>query len=185
MPVLGVLRFSLSQVAKAIALALVFFSFAGEKAFAAADWSAIQTALGATGTEMPGNVLRFELCRSDLPMTVNGVAQTDGAVGNGFVAFKRSHDGQMFADGSLPAQESEVTALETALRANKHIQITGVGSHFILESPKLVWVEFEALGDGSDLATSLASALTTIHSPQLNVTFIPGDDSAAQISQAV
>jgi len=30
MPVLGVLRFSLSQVAKAIALAFVFFSFAGE-----------------------------------------------------------------------------------------------------------------------------------------------------------
>ena len=81
MPVLGVLRFSLSQVAKAIALALVFFSFAGEKAFAAADWSAIQTALGATGTEMPGNVLRFELCRSDLPMTVNGAPPNTTVVG--------------------------------------------------------------------------------------------------------
>jgi len=177
MPESGVLRFSRSQVAKAVALAFVFFSFAGEKAFAAPDWSAIQTALGATGTEMPGNVLRFELCRSDLALTVNGVAPTNGAVANGFVAFKRSNDGQMFADGSLPAQESEVTALETALRANKHIQITGVGSHVILESPKLVWVEFEAFGDGSDLATSLATALETIHSPQIGVNVIPGTDN--------
>jgi hypothetical protein len=177
MPVPGALRFSRSQVAKAVALAFVFFSFAGEKAFAAPDWSAIQSALGASGTEMPGNVLRFELCRSDLALTVNGVAPTNGAVGNGFVAFKRSHDGQMFADGSLPAQESEVTALETALRADKHIQITGVGSHVILESPKLVWVEFEALGDGSDLGTSLATALETIHSPQIGVDVIPGTDN--------
>lgn len=177
MPVPGVLGFSRSQVAKAVALAFVVFSFAGEKAFAAPDWSAIQTALGASGTEMPGNVLRFELCRSDLPMTVNGVGQANGAVANGFVAFKRSQEGQMFADGSLPAQESEVTALETALRANKHIQITGVGSHFILESPKLVWVEFEAFGDGSDLATTLATALETIHSPQIGVNVIPGTDN--------
>jgi Domain of Unknown Function (DUF1259) len=177
MPALGFVRFSRSELAKAVALAVVFFSFAGEKAFAAPDWSAIESALGNSGTEMPGNVLRFELVRSDLTMTVNGVAQTPGAVANGFIAFKRGYDGQIFADGSLPAQESEVVALEAALRGDKHIQITGIGSHFILESPKLVWVEFEALGNGTDLATSLATALATIHSPQLGVNVIPGTDN--------
>jgi hypothetical protein len=110
-------------------------------------------------------------------MTVNGQAQNVGAVANGFVAFKNSSDGQVFADGALPAQESEVVALETALRANKHIHISGIGSHFLLESPKLEWVEFEALGDGSDLATSLATALATIHSPQMGVGVIPGTDN--------
>jgi hypothetical protein len=177
MAALGFVRFSRSQLAKAVALAVVFFSFAGEKAFAAPDWSAIQSALGATGTEMPGNVLRFELVRSDLTMTVNGQAQNVGAVANGFVAFKNSSDGQVFADGALPAQESEVVALETALRANKQIHISGIGSHFLLESPKLEWVEFEAEGDGSDLASSLATALATIHSPQLGVNVIPGTDN--------
>jgi hypothetical protein len=177
MPALSFARLSRSHVARVVALAFVSFSLLGGKAFAAPDWSAIQSALGATGTEMPGDVLRFELVREDLSVTVNGQAQNLGAIQNGFVAFKRAYDGQMFADGSLPAQETEVAALETALRTNKHIQITGIGSHVILESPKLVWVEFEALGDGTDLATSLATALATIHSPQVGVTVIPGTDN--------
>jgi hypothetical protein len=177
MPALGFVRLHRRPLAKALALAVVFFSFAGEKAFAAPDWSAIQSAMGVSGTEMPGNVLRFELYRSDLSVTVNGLAQTPGSVANGFVAFKRSDDGRIFADGSLPAQESEVNALETSLRTNHHIQITGIGSHLILEAPKLVWVEFEASGDGADLATSLATALATIHSPQIGVNVIPGTDN--------
>lgn len=171
------LRFSRSQVAKGFALALVFFSLFGAKAFAAPDWTSIQDAMGATGNEMPGHVLRFELVRSDLTVTVNGAAQRLGAVANGFVAFKRADDGQMFVDGSLPAQASELTALENALRTNHHIRITAIGDHFILESPKLVWVEFEGLGDGADLATSIASALETIHSPQMNVSVVPGTDT--------
>jgi len=177
MPALGFVRFRRSQVAKALALAFVLFSFAGEKAFAAPDWTAIQTVLGASGTEMPGNVLRFELVRPDFLETVNGQVQTLGAGTNGFIAFKHAHDGPIFVDGSLPAQESELVALEAALRANKSIEITAIGSHLILDSPKLVWVEFEAFGDGSSLATTLAAALATIHSPQLGVGVIPGTDN--------
>lgn len=178
MPALGFVPLRSSRLVTVVALAIAFFSFTSQKSFAAPDWSAVQTAMGASGTEMPGNVLRFELYRSDLAgsLTVNGVSPTLGAVANGFVAFKHDN-GETFADGSLPAQESELNALETALRANTHIHITGVGSHVILESPKLVWVEFEAHGDGVDLATSLASALTMIHSPQVGQTVIPGTDN--------
>ena len=174
MPALGIVRFRRSQLAKAVLLAFVSLSLLTQKAFATPDWSAIQTAMGASGTEMPGDVLRFELVRSDLTMTVNSQAQTPGSVANGFVAFKRAWDGQMFVDGSLPAQETELAALEAALRADRRIHISAIGDHFILESPKLTWVEFQALGDGADLATALAAALATIHSPQLGVTVIPG-----------
>lgn len=167
-------------VAKAFALAFVFFSLLGGKTFAATDWSAIQSALDANGTEMPGDVLRFELIRQDLTITVNGTTLpvvVNGAVANGFVAFKPAHDGSFFVDGSLPAQESEVAALQTALRANTRIHIASIASNLILETPKLIWIRFEATGSGADLATSLASALTAIHSPQLNVTVIPGTDN--------
>jgi hypothetical protein len=177
MPALGIVRFRRSQVAKAVALVFVFLSFLNQKAFAATDWTAIQTALSASGVEMPGDVLRFDLVREDLNMTVNGQAQTPGAVGNGFVAFKPAGGGRMFVDGSLPAQETELAALETALRTDKRIHISAIGDHFILESPKLVFVEFKAQGDGSSLATALATALVSIGSPQINVTAIPGTDN--------
>lgn len=181
MPALGFVLLRRSPLVKALALAVVFSSFAAEKAFAAPDWTAIQTAIGASGTEMPGNVLRFELCRSDLVglFLVDGIRPTECAVENGFVAFKPVRDGggDVFADGSLPAQENELNALEIALRANQHIHITGIGSRVTLESPKLIWVQFEAHGDGTDLAASLATALATIHSPQLGVNVIPGTDN--------
>lgn len=177
MPALGIVRFCRSQVAKAVVLAFVFLSFPNQRAFAAPDWTTIQTAMGASGVEMPGDVLRFDLVREDLTMTVNSQAQTLGAVANGFVAFKRAGDGQTFVDGSLPAQQTELAALEAALRADKRVHISAIGDHFILESPSLVWVEFQAQGDGSGLATSLATALAAINSPQLNVIAIPGTDN--------
>ena len=179
MPALGFVSLSRRPLVKLFALAVVVFSLASEKAFAAPDWTAIQTAIGASGTEMPGNVLRFELCRTDLTFTVNGAAPTPCAVQNGFVAFKplRDENGRFFADGALPAQESELSALEAALRADRHIHITGIGSHVILDSPKLIWVEFEAHGSGADLAASIATALATIHNPQLGVNVIPGTDN--------
>lgn len=175
------LRSMRSAVAKALALAFVFSLMFTGKTYAATDWSAIQSALGANGTVMPGDVLRFELVRQDITsLTVNGQLvppEELAAVSNGFIAFKPMGNGQFFVDGSLPAQETEVAALVAALQTNTKIQITAIANRVILESPKLIWVHFEASGDGAALATSLDAALKTINSPQLNVSVIPGTNS--------
>jgi hypothetical protein len=169
-----------AEAAKALALALVFFSLFSQKTFAATNWTAIQAAMKAPGTAMPGQVLRFELVRQDLTETVDG--QTFelpfvAAVANGFVAFKQTTGNQFYVDGSLPAQETEVAALQTALRSNTHIHITAIVNHVILETPKLIWVHFEATGNGTQLATALATALETIKNPQVDVSVIPGTNT--------
>jgi hypothetical protein len=175
------LKIACSDAARACALAFVFFPLLCGKTYAATtDWSAIQSALNANGTEMPGNVLRFELRREDFTTTINGqpVPLTEAAaVTNGYIAFKPSGNGRFFVDGSIPAQETEVASLQSALRTNKQIHITAVAGRLIQESPKLIWVHFEASGNGADLAGSLATALTTVHSPQVGVTVIPGTNS--------
>jgi len=174
-------RFLTRSSPRTVALVLALFTLLCGTSFAATDWSAIQAALGADGVELPGNVLRFELVRGDLTVTINGTALPDGEqaeVANGYLGFKKvegSHS--FFVDGSLPAQESELAALELALRQNNKIHITAIVNHVVLETPKLVWVHFEATGNGAELATSLAEALKTIHSPQLNVLVIPGTNT--------
>ncbi len=163
-----------------IALALAFFILLCGRSFAATDWSAIQTALGANGVQFPGDVLRFELVRQDLTISVNGQTLPSNevaAIANGYIGFKEIGDSRFFVDGALPAQETELSALELALRQNTQIRITAIVNHQILETPKLIWVHFEATGDGAAIATSLATALTAIHSPQLNVLVIPGTNS--------
>jgi hypothetical protein len=169
-----------AEAAKALVLALVFFLLAGQKTFAAPNWTAIQAAMKAPGTEMPGNVLRFELVRQDLTVTVDGQTLPlvyVASVANGFVAFKRTSGNEFFVDGSLPAQETEVAALQTALRLNTHIHITAIVNHVILETPKLIWVHFEATGNGTQLARSVATALETIQNPQVDVSVIPGTNT--------
>jgi hypothetical protein len=174
-----------SSSLRAIAVLLAVPTLLCSKSFAAPDWSAVQSALNATGVELPGNVLRFELSRQDLTMTVNGQpvpSYETAAIANGYVAFKRIDSVQDFVDGALPAQETELPALEAALRANTKINITAIANHLTLESPKLVWVHFTATGNGTDLANSLAAALATIHSPQVGVGVILGTNSVFNAS---
>ncbi|MGB6742295.1 MAG: DUF1259 domain-containing protein [Terracidiphilus sp.] len=170
------LQWTRSSVAKALALAFVFSLVFTGKTYAATDWSAIQSAMKVNGSLLPGNVLRFELDRKDLTVSVNGQVLNpfESQAANGFVAFKEIHDGWFFADGSLPAQESELPAVQAALRANSHIRITAIASRVIDESPKLIWVHFEADGNGADLAATIATALAVMQNPQSGISIIPG-----------
>ena len=166
MPRLSFLLIVRRFVATVFTLAVMLFFLPVQTAFAATDWSAIQTAMKANGIVFPGDVLRFELVRQDLTITVDGTTvapQQVAAVTNGFVAFKEMRNGQFYVDGALPAQESEVTALQDALLMHASIHLTAIVNHIINESPKLIWVHFEATGAGTDLATWLAAALETIH----------------------
>ncbi len=175
MPRFNLLRLARSHVT--FALALAAFTLPTGKAFAATDWSAIQTAMNANGTILPGDVLRFELVRRDLTMSVDGTVVSPlgtAEVANGFVAFKQKAT-RFYADGALPAQESELPALEDALLQSPGVRITAIVNHVTTESPRLIWVHFEASNPhGPDLAASLATALQSIHSPQIGVVVIPG-----------
>ena len=147
------------------------------EAFAATDWSGIQAAMGTDGYVFSGDVLRFQLARRDLQVSVDEApalgAFFNAAVTNGFVAFKEMRHGEFYADGALPAQESELSALEDSLLQHRQIHITSVYSHVTNISPKLTWVHFEATGPGVELATWLAAALVHIHNPQIGGIFIP------------
>jgi hypothetical protein len=164
----------------AIALAFTLAVLPCSNSFAATDWSAIQTALGANGVQLPGDVLRFELVRQDLSITFNGQTLPAGQTalaGNGYIGFKKIDGSRFFVGGSLPALETELSALEAAIRGTSSIHITGIANHLVLETPKLIWLHFEATGNGAEIATSLAAALKTIHSPQLNVGILVGTNS--------
>jgi hypothetical protein len=176
----SLVRFVRKPALRALLPALVAFQIATPKAFAATNWSAVETAMGASGTVMPGDVLRFELARNDLNFTVDGQAVMEGeqaAVANGFVAFKQKAV-RWYADGALPAQESELSALQDAILKYPRIHITAIVNHLTTESPRIIWVHFEASDtNGTVLATWLANVLEAIHSPQIGQRVIPGVNS--------
>ena len=139
----------------------------------APDWTPVQSAFHANGVVLAGPVLHYDLVRHDLAITVADKPVYPATVANGYVNFKQLSGSTYFTDGSLPALESEVPALEAALRKDKNISIAAVVNHAALESPKLLWVHFESTGDEANLASLVASALAVIKDPQENTTAIP------------
>jgi len=178
MPKISCARFVRIRGVQMLVLALALLS--AQAAFAATDWSAIRAAMGADGAVLPGDVLRFQLVRKDVPYSVNGVPVFEGYIGsvtNGFVAFKEKRDGRFYVDGTLPAQESELSSLQDSLLQHRQFHITAIYNHVTNVSPQLTWVHFEATGSGVKLATWIAAALETIHNPQLGVFFVPGSNN--------
>jgi len=178
----SLLRLVRNSVLQTLILPVAVLSVSTGTAYAtggSTDWSEIQAAMGTDGAVLPGDVLRFQLVRKDVTYSVNGVPVFEGYIGsvtNGFVAFKEKRNGQCYVDGALPAQDSEVSALQDSLLQHRQFHITAIYNHVTNLSPQLTWVHFEATGSGVKLATWIAAALETIHNPHLGVGFVPGSN---------
>lgn len=170
-------------IATTFILTFALVAFSGGRAYAATDWSAIQSAMGTNGVVLSGDVLRFELVRLDVGnINVNGQVIVVNEAANGFVSFKEIENGKFFADGSIPVKDSEAQSVQMALRANPRIQITAIANRLSQETPSLLSIHFEARGDGANLATSIASVLATIHNPQLGLVVVPGTENIISLS---
>src|SRR5438270_9452420 len=71
------------------------------------DWSAVEQALGKTGTMMPGNVFRIAMPRSGLKVTVEGVPIQAGFALGSYAAFKPMDDGSAMVMGDLVLLDEE------------------------------------------------------------------------------
>jgi len=84
---------------------------------AATDWSGVEQALRRKGAANPGGVIRFSFPRSDLSVTVGGVALKPALALGSWVAFKELGAGQTMAMGDLVLTEDEVSPVMAALQA--------------------------------------------------------------------
>jgi Domain of Unknown Function (DUF1259) len=178
------LPFFIRRIGRALALTLALSAWFCGAAYASTDWSAIQSAMKANGVALPNDVLRFELVRGDInAITVAGGQVIDANEGaSGFVSFKPIDNGRFFVDGSIPVRDTESQALQAALRQDTHIQIAAIANRLSQESPSLLWVHFEARGNGASLATAIAAALATINNPQVGVFVLPGTENIISLS---
>jgi hypothetical protein len=188
MPVLLFLR----RIIRLIPITICFAAFGTYSSYAVTpNYAPIQKVFAAPGVIEPDGVLHFDLIRSDLSITVAGQPVNSALLG-GYVNFKYLGKNVWYVDGSLPAQQSELAALEAALRTYQTLHITAVVNQVVLESPGLVWVHFEAQNENATtLAGEINFGLQQIHYPQKNVTSVPvvlflgANGTIAQLNGAV
>ena len=124
-------------------------------AFAADDgWQTqVGEALGKTGSAAPGGVYRVGLPRTDLKVTLDGVALRAGFALGGWLAFEKMSD-QGMVMGDVVLTMDEVAPVMTKLAAGG-IDVTALHNHLLRNQPFTMYMHVLGHGDPVKLAAAL------------------------------
>jgi Domain of Unknown Function (DUF1259) len=136
----------------------------GARALAAdIDWSKVDQALGKPGTNQPGGVHKYALPRTDLKITVDGVAIKPALALGSWVAFLPVANESMFM-GDLVLMESEIEPVMKRL-IDEGVQITAIHNHLLRAAPAVFYMHVAGHGDPVKLAATLHAGLALSQTP--------------------
>lgn len=128
-----------------------------------AAWQDIARILQSPAVAMPGYV-RFNLPRSDLTVTMQGIPLSPSIVQGGWVGFA-GNPGTATVLGDLVLLPTELTSVTAGLQA-RGFEVSAIHNHLMGESPGLVYVHLAATGSGSVRAAQLDSVLRLTNLPR-------------------
>jgi hypothetical protein len=129
----------------------------------AADWTKVADALGKSGTEMPGDVYRVGLPRTDLHVTLDGVQIRPTLALGSWLAFKQE-SGTATVMGDLVLTETEISPVMKRL-AEGGIEITALHNHLLRAQPATLYMHVLGHGDPVKLAAAFHDGLALSQTP--------------------
>src|SRR5438552_985934 len=127
------------------------------------NWKAVDDAMGRPGQDQPDGAHKYAMPRSDLKVTVDGVALKAGFALGSWADFSSmgSHSDVM---GDLVLTENEIGPVMQKL-IDSGIEITALHNHVLNESPHVMYMHIHGHGDAAQLATAIHSALALTKTP--------------------
>src|ERR1700754_2404357 len=126
------------------------------------DWQKVDETLGRKAA-VSDDVHRYGFPRTDLSVTLDGVAIKPALALGGWVAFKPVHGGAM-AMGDLVLLETEINPVMSKMIASG-LQITAVHNHLLRASPATFYMHIAGHGDPVKLATAIREGLAESKTP--------------------
>jgi len=126
------------------------------------DTAKIDQALGRSGQKI-GDVYKFGFPRTDLHVSVHGLAIKPGLALGSWAAFTGT-DADAMVMGDLVLLEDEINPVMEKLRSSG-FDISAVHNHLIDETPHVMYMHYMGHGTASQLATSLRAALAVSKTP--------------------
>jgi hypothetical protein len=135
---------------------------------AAPDWQMVAKTFGKSGTEMPDGVYRVGLPRTDLKVSLDGVALKPGFALGGWVAFEPMGN-QAMVMGDIVLTPDKVNPVMMKLEESG-IEITALHNHLLRAEPMTLYMHVFGQGDPVTLATALRAGLALSKTPMENAT---------------
>src|SRR5215212_9113710 len=123
-------------------------------------YKAVLDTLGKSG-DFKDNVLKVNIPRNDLSITVAGVKTPTPFGFGGWVALTKGTGGMEVLMGDLVLLEDEVNPVMTSL-LNNGLDVTALHNHFFWETPRIFYMHVHGHGSAADLATKLKPAVDLI-----------------------
>ena len=125
-----------------------------------AEYQQVLTTLGKQG-DFKDNVLKVNIPRNDLKVTVAGVATPTPFGFGGWVAMTKGDGGHQVLMGDLVLLQDEVNPVMSSLLDNG-IEVTALHNHFFWDEPRMYYMHVHGHGSAADLARKLKPAIDMI-----------------------
>ena len=152
-----------AQNGMVIVFASVFFLFSGMTSLAQempGDYLEVLKSLDRTG-DFKAGVLKVNIPRSDLKISIQGVATPTPFGFGGWVALTKGTGGVDVMMGDLVLLQDEVNPVLSALLDNG-IDVTALHNHFFWDDPHVFYMHVHGLGKAADLARRVKPGLDLI-----------------------
>ena len=125
-----------------------------------ADYQQVLTTLGKPG-DFKDNVLKVNIPRGDVKVTVAGVATPTPFGFGGWVAMTKGDGGHQVLMGDLVLLQDEVNPVMSVLLDNG-FDVTALHNHFFWDEPRMFYMHVHGHGAAADLAKKLKPAIDLI-----------------------
>jgi hypothetical protein len=125
-----------------------------------ADYQQVLSTLGKQG-DFKDNVLKVNIPRNDLKVTVAGVATPTPFGFGGWVAMTKGDGGHQVLMGDLVLVQDEVNPVMSALLDNG-FDVTALHNHFFWDEPRIFYMHVHGHGSAVELAKKLKPAIDLI-----------------------
>ncbi len=114
--------------------------------------------------DFKAGVLKVNIPRNDLKMTIQGVSTPTPFGFGGWVAMTKGTDGTEVLMGDLVLLQEEVNPVMSALLDNG-IEVTALHNHFFWDDPHVYFMHVHGMGKAADLAKRIKPGLDLIGHP--------------------
>src|SRR5438552_11956373 len=142
-----------------------------------ADYQQVLTTLGKQG-DFKDQVLKVNIPRNDVQVTVAGVATPTPFGFGGWIAMTKASDGNQVLMGDLVLLQDEVNPVMSAL-LNAGLDVTALHNHFFFDEPRMFYMHVHGHGAAMDLARKVKPALDLIGKASGRASAPPAASTAA------